>query len=138
MVRTARTPWANPPLLWNQRRPASASMTVKRSVARGRSTTLFPDTRSSVSRSLLLRLLENFFRRWYLYLIPIVLLAALGVMQVSGKKKAFQSVGTFNVESSTVLSSLSGQTDQNFGWDTPAGATSKRIGSMFQTDQFIK
>jgi uncharacterized protein involved in exopolysaccharide biosynthesis len=84
-------------------------------------------------------MLENFFRRWYLYLVPVVLLAIVGGFSVAGAKKQFQSVGTFNVESSTVLSTLSGSTgDPSFGYDTPATATSKRIGSLLQTDQFIK
>jgi uncharacterized protein involved in exopolysaccharide biosynthesis len=91
-----------------------------------------------VSRSLLLRLLENFFRRWYLYLVPVVLLGLVGVFSVASTKKQFQSLGTFNVESSTVLSTLSGSSDSNFGYDSPALSTSKRIGSLLQTDQFIK
>src|SRR5215813_4244916 len=86
-----------------------------------------------------MRMLENFFRRWYLYLVPVVLLALVGVVSVAGSKKQFQSVGTFNVESSTVLSTLSGTSgDPSFGYDNPATATSKRIGSLLQTDQFIK
>jgi uncharacterized protein involved in exopolysaccharide biosynthesis len=92
-----------------------------------------------VSRSLLMRMLENFFRRWYLYLVPVLLLALVGAFSVAGAKKQFQSVGTFNVESSTVLSTLSGSTgDPSLGYDTPATATSKRIGSLLQTDQFVK
>jgi capsular polysaccharide biosynthesis protein len=83
-------------------------------------------------------MLENFFRRWYLYLIPVVVLGALGLMSVSGSKSKFQSIGTFNVESTTVLSSLSGGTDPGFGYDTPADATSKRINATLGTDQFIK
>lgn len=91
-----------------------------------------------MSRSLLLRLLENFFRRWYLYLLPVVLLGLVGVMSVAGTKKQFQSIGTFKVESTTVLSALNGTADPTYGYDTPAVATSARIGSMLQTDQFVK
>ena len=91
-----------------------------------------------MSRSLMLRLLESFFRRWWLYLVPVVLLGLLGFMSVSGTKKKFQSSGTFNVESSTILSNLSGDSSQTNGFDTPAGATSKRINATLGTDQFIK
>jgi uncharacterized protein involved in exopolysaccharide biosynthesis len=90
-----------------------------------------------VSRSLLMRLLESFFRRWWLYLVPVLLLAVVGAATVAGAKGSFKSIGTFNVESSTVLSTLSGNT-QNFGFDTPAVATTKRINSMLQTDSFVK
>ena len=44
-----------------------------------------------MSRSLMLRLLESFFRRWYLYLVPVVLLGILGFLSVSGTKSKFQS-----------------------------------------------
>jgi uncharacterized protein involved in exopolysaccharide biosynthesis len=86
----------------------------------------------------MLRLLESFFRRWYFYLVPLVLLCVVGVLNVAGTKKAYQSLGTFNVENSTVLSTLSGTGDANSGFDTAASSTSKRIGALLQTDQFIK
>jgi uncharacterized protein involved in exopolysaccharide biosynthesis len=91
-----------------------------------------------VSRSLMLRLLETFFRRWWLYLVPVVVLGVLGFMSVSGTKKTYEATGTFNVESSTILSNLNGDNTQTNGFDTPAGATSKRINATLQTDQFIK
>jgi capsular polysaccharide biosynthesis protein len=86
----------------------------------------------------MLRLLESFFRRWWLYLVPVVLLAVVGFMSVSGTKKVFQASGTFNVENSTILSTLSGDNNQTNGFDTPAATTSKRINATLQTEQFIK
>jgi hypothetical protein len=83
-------------------------------------------------------MLENFFRRWYLYLLPVVLLGLFGVHIVMGAKSAFVSSGTFNVEASTLISSLSGSGDQSFGYDTPAGATSKRISANLQTDEYVR
>ncbi len=87
----------------------------------------------------MLRLLETFFRRWYLYLVPVVILAVVGVMSVSGTKSKFQSVGTINVTDSTVLGNLNGTNTQSnpFG-DTPATTTAKQINSTLQTDQFVK
>jgi uncharacterized protein involved in exopolysaccharide biosynthesis len=87
----------------------------------------------------MLRLLETFFRRWYLYLVPVVILAVVGVMSVSGTKSKFQSVGTINVADSTVLSNLNGNNTQSnpFG-DSPATTTAKQINSTLQTDQFVK
>jgi uncharacterized protein involved in exopolysaccharide biosynthesis len=90
-----------------------------------------------VSRSLMLRLLESFFRRWYLYLVPVVVLGLVGFLSVSSTKSKFQSTGTFNVESSTVLSNLNGASNQTFG-ETPATTTTKQINATLQTDQFIK
>jgi uncharacterized protein involved in exopolysaccharide biosynthesis len=93
---------------------------------------------SGVSRSLMLRLLESFFRRWWLFLVPVVVLGVVGFISVSGTKKTFQSSGTFNVESSTVLSTLSGDNNQTSAFETPSETTSKRINATLQTDQFIK
>jgi uncharacterized protein involved in exopolysaccharide biosynthesis len=91
-----------------------------------------------VPRYMMLRLLETFFRRWWLYLVPVVLLAGFGFMSVSGAAPKFQSTGTLNVETATVLSSLSDtQNDGSFGFDTPAQTTSKKINSLLGTDQFI-
>jgi hypothetical protein len=67
----------------------------------------------------------------------MVILGVLGFLSVSGTKSKFQSTGTFNVETSTVLSNLSGTNDQTFG-ETPASTTSKQINSTLQTDQFVK
>jgi uncharacterized protein involved in exopolysaccharide biosynthesis len=91
-----------------------------------------------VSRSLMVRLLETFFRRWYLYLVPLVILGVVGFLSISGTKSKFESTGTFNVEDSTVLSNLNGgSTNEAFG-ETPATTTSRQINSTLQTDQFIK
>jgi uncharacterized protein involved in exopolysaccharide biosynthesis len=87
---------------------------------------------------MMMRLLESFFRRWWLYLVPVVLLAGLGFMSVSGSKSLFRAGGTINVQSQTLLGELSDiQNDQSFGFDTPAIATSKKINAQLQTDQFI-
>jgi uncharacterized protein involved in exopolysaccharide biosynthesis len=86
-----------------------------------------------------MRLLETFFRRWYLFVVPVIILGVVGFLSISGTKSKFESSGTFNVEGSTVLSNISGSgSNQNFGYDTPAGATSKQINSTLQTDQFVK
>ena len=85
------------------------------------------------------RLLETFFRRWWLYLVPVVLLAGFGFMSVSGASPKFQATGTLNVETATVLSSLSDTQNNggNVGFDTPAQTTAKKINSLLGTDQFM-
>ena len=90
-----------------------------------------------VSRYSVIRLLETFFRRWWLYLVPFVLLCALGAATVATKKAAYRSVGSVYVASGTVISKLTGN-DPGFGYDTPAAATAKQMNSQLQTDQFVK
>ncbi len=91
-----------------------------------------------MSRSLMVRLLESFFRRWYLYLVPVLLLGILGFLSVSGTKSKFESSGTFNVENTTILLHPERNgVEPTFG-ETPADTTSKRISATLGTDQFIK
>ena len=47
--------------------------------------------------------------------VSALLLCIVGVMNVAGTKKLYQSLGTFNVENSTVLSTLSGTGDAQAG-----------------------
>jgi uncharacterized protein involved in exopolysaccharide biosynthesis len=110
----------------------------RRSQRRARFSFYLLDPRSGVSRNLLSRLLETFFRRWWLYLVPLVLLGIVGAMSVAKTKSAYKSFGTFNVETSTVLSNLSGNTDQGLTVQSPATETSNRLNSLLQTDQYIK
>ena len=91
-----------------------------------------------MSQHVLLRLLDTFFRRWWLYLVPVVLLAGVGVASVAGAADSFRSVGTLNVEGDTVLGELTDlRGDSGFGYDTPAAATSKRLNALLQTDTFM-
>ncbi|MDQ1423423.1 MAG: hypothetical protein QOD72_921, partial [Acidimicrobiaceae bacterium] len=88
-----------------------------------------------MSGNTLVRLLDSFMRRWWLYLVPVLLLAGFGAVTASATKDSFVSIGTVSVSSSTLVEKLS-QTNNtpNFGYDTPAGATTKQLGSQLQTD----
>ena len=61
-----------------------------------------------MSRPFVLRLLETFFRRWWLYMLPAVLLVAVGAQSVVTAKKEYVSKGVLYVESETLLSKLTG------------------------------
>ena len=91
-----------------------------------------------MSRFFALRLLESFFRRWILCLLPLVLLCALGVLSVMGKSKEYRSEGVLYVESETLLSKLTAVgTGGTNSFSTPAQTTSERVSSLLQTDDFI-
>jgi capsular polysaccharide biosynthesis protein len=92
-----------------------------------------------VSRYTVVRLLECFFRRWWLFVLPVVLLVGAGVALVVVKKPVYRSVGTINVASTTLLSTLQDvRGDPGYGYDTPAAATSKQLNSQLSTDQFVR
>lgn len=90
-----------------------------------------------MSRYVLLRLLDTFFRRWWLFLLPVVVLGAAGVMSVAGTKNEYQSAGTLSVASETLIASLT-QSNVNYGYRTPADVTSSSINQLMQTGEFIK
>lgn len=83
------------------------------------------------------RLLETFFRRWWLYLLPIVLLFALGVASTLTSGSTYRSNGIVLVSSSSLLADLSGTTSNPFGQETPAAYTSRQVNTLLQTDQFL-
>ena len=88
-------------------------------------------------RLILLRLLESYFRRPFLNLLPIVLMLGLGAAFVSIQDPEYMSGGKINVND-TVLSDLSEiGTEQSF-WNTAAEVTRDQIGELFATDSFIR
>lgn len=92
-----------------------------------------------MSRSFALRLLETFFRRWLLCLIPVVLLTGLGVASAATAKSKYFSHGVLYVESQTLLSKLTGtDSGANNAYLTPAQDADARLSSLIGTDEFIR
>jgi uncharacterized protein involved in exopolysaccharide biosynthesis len=83
------------------------------------------------------RLLETFFRRWWIYLLPAVLFVGVGVAQASGGSNGFRSVGVLSVAPETVLSQITQIRGEGFGYETPASATSRTINSLLGTESFM-
>jgi hypothetical protein len=91
-----------------------------------------------VSRSFALRLLETFFRRWLLCLLPALLLITVGIESTVTAKNTYVSKGVLYVESETLLSKLTGTGPAtNNGYLTPAQDASTRLNSLIGTDEFI-
>jgi hypothetical protein len=92
-----------------------------------------------MSRHTVVRLIESFFRRWWLYLLPVLLLGAFGAKTVAATKDTFRSTGTLTVASASLVDKLNNVNNSpNFGYDTPAGATTKSLIQELQTDAFVK
>ena len=82
------------------------------------------------------RLLDTFFRRRWLYLLPVMLLTLVGVAAASSGS-GYQSVGVIDVAKDTLLSDLTSIRGENFGFETPATSTAKTINALMGTDNFI-
>ncbi|MEP4651658.1 MAG: hypothetical protein ABJ314_15840 [Ilumatobacter sp.] len=91
-----------------------------------------------MSRIALIRLLETFFRRPWLYLIPLVLAIGLAAFTVTGSEDEFKSGGVVSVNSDTLLSNLSDVTiEAPFTFETPASVTSRRINDLLGSTGFV-
>ncbi|HWL42377.1 MAG TPA: hypothetical protein VNQ73_05490 [Ilumatobacter sp.] len=104
--------------------------------------THLPSSRGSpltVARTFVSRALEALFRRWWLYLVPIVLFAGIGVALVDQRSTEYRSFGVLRVSGRTVLSEIT-QVGANsrFGYETPAAYTSREINAVLGTEAFIE
>ena len=96
-------------------------------------------TASTAGRMFVGRLLETFFRRWYLYVIPVVLVTAFGVATVLGRSASYRSSGVILVNRDSLLNQLTAARGQNtFGVDSPATFTSREFNTLLGTEAFIQ
>lgn len=94
--------------------------------------------RTRVNAQVVLRLLDTFFRRLWLFLVPIVLLGGAGAWAVATGQDSYRSVGTMKVERAALVAEVTGsQTDPGFGWNTPAGATAESFNALLRTGTFL-
>jgi uncharacterized protein involved in exopolysaccharide biosynthesis len=95
-------------------------------------------TQVSGARLFLGRLLETFFRRWWLYLVPIALLGALGATTVLGKGASYRAAGVILVNRDSLLNQITAVRGQTtFGFDSPATYTSRQFNTLLGTDSFV-
>jgi hypothetical protein len=85
------------------------------------------------------RVAETFFRRWPMFLLPLVVLIGLGVVQATRVTAQYRSVGVLNVASNPLLSDVSplGGTGAT-GFETPSAATTRQINELLRTEVFVR
>lgn len=86
--------------------------------------------------SVVLRLLDSFFRHPILHLLPIVVAGAAGVAYVSSQPPEYRSVGVVLVDEETFLGEQLGVRGADLDFQTPAGRAANELGSLFSTDSF--
>ena len=97
-----------------------------------------PTMRSTLNRNMLLRLADTFFRRWFLYLIPFVLLAGVGGFTAARSESRYKSEGVMYVESQTLLANLTQARDTPASYKSPSTLATEQLGSLIRTDGFMK
>ena len=92
-----------------------------------------------MSRPLVLRLLETFFRRWVLYLVPMVVFLGLGFMSVTSTKDTYVSTAVVYVDDQSLLATITGVGGPSGGgFQTPAQVVSEQMNSAFQTEGLVR
>jgi capsular polysaccharide biosynthesis protein len=81
---------------------------------------------------------DSFFRRWPLYLLPLVLLVGVGVLQARKVTAQYRSGATLNVATNPLLSTTPLGNTGVYGFETPATATTRMINEQLNTDVFVR
>ena len=91
-----------------------------------------------MSRGTLVRILEAFFKRWYLYVLPLVAMIVLGLAAVTNTPDRFTSRTTVFVEDGSQVEEISDSPQVGLGsFLTPAQFSSQDLGALLATDDFI-
>jgi hypothetical protein len=91
-----------------------------------------------MSKIVILRLLDTFFRHRWLYLIPIGLMAIAAGIYVYQQQSLYMASGVIFTERTSLLSSLTAVDQEGFSWKTPAQDTAGQISDLTKTDAFIR
>ena len=90
------------------------------------------------SRLFIGRLLETFFRRWWLFALPAVLCVALGLALVMNRGTSYHAAGVIQVNRDSLLNQITSVRNQTtFGFDSPATYTSRQFNTLLGTDSFL-
>lgn len=85
-----------------------------------------------------LRLLENFFRHRWLYLLAPVLMLAAGIAFVALVPQEYEATGTMMVEKESLLATLTSNGNAATMWRTPASITVGELNELLATDAFVR
>lgn len=84
------------------------------------------------------RLVDNFFDRWYLYLLPIVVFATIGVFSAREIQPEFVADATLSASANPLVPSTEIRTTEiDEFFETPAGGTARLINEQLRTDAFV-
>jgi hypothetical protein len=91
-----------------------------------------------MSRGTLVRILEAFFKQWFLFVLPLVLTIFLGINAALDVQDQYTSRGSVLVDTGGLVTSLSDIPDTGLGsFLTPAQFASQEFDGLLQTDFFL-
>ena len=85
-----------------------------------------------------LRMADQFFRRWFWFILPVVLLAAIGVRAVGNVSDQYVSAGTLNASENPLVTTpvVRGTTIGQF--EAPAAGIARLINEQLRSDAFVE
>jgi capsular polysaccharide biosynthesis protein len=89
-------------------------------------------------RILLLRFLESYFRHRWLFLLPMVIATAAGVLFTLSAAPSYVARGRLYVEKESLLASLTSTTNDGAWWVTPAQATVNELSELVASQAFVR
>ena len=83
------------------------------------------------------RLVDGFFRRWFLYMVPIALFAAAGVYSAGNLTGDFASYTRLSASSNPYVTQADIRGTDIGLYETPAAGTARLVNEQLRTDAFI-
>jgi capsular polysaccharide biosynthesis protein len=90
-----------------------------------------------MSRIVILRLLDTYFRHRWLYLIPIGVMVIAAAVYILNQN-LYISSGVIFTDRDSLLSSLTSLNQEAVSWNTPAQDTANQVSQLITTDAFIR
>jgi uncharacterized protein involved in exopolysaccharide biosynthesis len=96
-------------------------------------------TRRPAAGQFALRVADAIARRWWLYIVPLVLLVLLGALTVSRQSDEFRASGVVNVSGESLITDLTSvRGGAGYTYETVASKTSRDLNDLLQTDVFMR
>lgn len=83
------------------------------------------------------RLFDQFFRRWWLFLLPVVIIGAVGVYVASGFSGEFVSKGRLSASANPLVEQPVVRGNDIGAFESPAAGTARLINEQLRTDSFL-
>ena len=81
--------------------------------------------------------MDNFFRRWVWFLLPIVLFGALGVLLAAGSSTNYRSASSLNASRSPLVEEVQIRGTEISDYESPAAGTARLINEQLSTNTFL-
>jgi uncharacterized protein involved in exopolysaccharide biosynthesis len=85
----------------------------------------------------MLNILEAFFRRPWLHLLPLILMVGLGAASVLGNTAQYRSTGTLLVSESLIAEITNASTTPGLTFESPATVTARQINELLRNNLFL-